>query len=312
MRVSCLNGETLECVRILHVGAGGEVVGPGAGSFSNESVAGLLDSWLNDDFVRSETVNADAPVTVKIPHPVSGGVALIDAEVFVPGESYLPFAHLNDDQEAIAQWPPRSGMPTTVSPELESARLSSDLKKKSLRLRLSWLTPFRELQPIIVSLDDMLARDRMRRIAEESREDNARAIALARTEAREWLSEGTASVLESWLRPIVSAEGDEGALVAIDSRYGTEAHSLEQAQKDNRLREFLAEQTPVTRAWGLPGLMWALLLERLSGAQPYTCCERCGRRIRGRGHKRFCSSDDNMECFRARRAENKRRGRAKG
>src|SRR5271166_6019067 len=52
MRVHCLNGDTLERVRILHVGEKGTVVGPAAASFSNLSVAGMLDAWLNDDFLR--------------------------------------------------------------------------------------------------------------------------------------------------------------------------------------------------------------------------------------------------------------------
>jgi hypothetical protein len=80
-------------------------------------------------------------------------------------------------------------------------------------MRFIWLAPFDELQPLRISADDMFAHAKMRQIAEESRDDNAQALAQATTEAREWLSEGEASTYECWLKPIVAAEGEEGALV---------------------------------------------------------------------------------------------------
>lgn len=228
----------------------------------------------------------------------------------IPGESFLPFA-LARDERLSAQWPPRADMPTTVSPEMESERPVRD-HNKSLPMRFIWLAPFDELQPMRISADDMYARAKMRRIAEDSRDDNVHTLAQATTEAKEWLSKGEASTFECWLKPIVVVEGEEGALVAIYSRYGIEAHSFDQVYKDEKLREILTVPVPVTRAWGVPGLMWALLLDRLQAAQPYRTCERCGRLISGRGHKRFCSSEDNPDCCQARKAEDKRRSRARG
>ena len=287
LRVSCQNGEGLERVRILHVGEKGVVVGSGAASFPNQSVAGMLDHWLNDDFVRADLTNPGEPLRVKIPHPINGGVALVDAEVMLPGGSYFTFAHIGTG-EVAAQWPPRPDMPTTVSPELESAQPQSDLGK-SLRLRLAWLAPFDELQPIVITADDMYARDKMRQIAEASGDDCSQALALAITEAKDWVSEGQASANEAWLQPIIAEEEEQGALFAIDARFGIAAGSLEQAFGNKELRERLDVRVPITRAWGIPGLMWALLLDRLSGAQPFRMCERCGKLISGRGHKRFCS-----------------------
>jgi hypothetical protein len=140
MRVSCLNGDGLERARILHVGEKGAVVGPAAASFPNQSVAGMLDHWLNDDFVRADPCNPEEPLRVKIPHPVNGGVTLVEAEVTLTGASYFPFAHVGE-RGVAGQWPPRPDMPTTVSPEMESARPSFE-PRKSLPLRLAWLTPF--------------------------------------------------------------------------------------------------------------------------------------------------------------------------
>lgn len=307
LRVSCLNGEGLECARILHVGDKGAVVGPAAACFPNQSVASLIDCWLNDDSLRADPINPGEPLRVKVPHPVNGGVALVEAEVTLPGESHFPFTHIGDGS-VFAQWPPRPDMCTTVSPEMESARPLSE-SGETLRLRLIWSAPFNELQPLIITADDMYARAKMRQLAEASGDDCSRALALAVTEAKDWVSEGQASVNEAWLQPIIAKEEDEGALFAIEARFGIAAASLEEAYNDRELREKLSAPTAVTRVWGCPGLMWALLLDRLSNAQPYWACKRCGKLISGRGHKRFCSPDDDLECFQARKAEDKRRAR---
>ena len=100
-----------------------------------------------------------------------------------------------------------------------------------------------------------------------------------------------------------------GALIAIASRFGVEANSLEDAYANASLRKQLDQHMPVRRAWGVPGLMWALLLDRLNASQPFRHCKRCGRLISGKADKRFCAEQDNSECYRARKREDKRRSR---
>ena len=120
------------------------------------------------------------------------------------------------------------------------------------------------------------------------------------TEARDWISEGQASVNEAWLRPLIAREREEGALFAIEARYGIDASSLERVYKNEELRKVFDAPMPVTRVWGVPGLMWALLLDRLSKAQPFRACKRCGKMILGRGHRLYCSSEDNPDCYQPR------------
>lgn len=309
--VGCINGQTIERARILHVGENGAVVGPAAAAFPNQSVSGLLDAWLNEEFVVAVRAKPGEPLHVKIPHPAPGGVALVDVQLPVLGAHHFPIKHLSDDQLALAQWPPRPDMPVTVSPELESAQQAADASKNTLHLRPAWLAPFDELQPLRISPDDLIARDRMRLIAEDCSKKSVKALAQAKTEAREWISDCQATVKEAWLKPIFASEGEEGALIAIESRYGVAVDSLDQAYRNRELREHLSVQIPVTRVWGVPGLMWALLLDRLSSDQPYRSCERCGRLVSGRGHKRFCSALDNPACFHDRKAEDKRRHRTR-
>lgn len=56
------------------------------------------------------------------------------------------------------------------------------------------------------------------------------------------------------------------------------------------------ESKPVQRAWGVPGLMWALLLDLLNASQSFPHCKRCGELISGKADKRFCAEQDNAEC----------------
>ena len=310
IRVGCLNGDHLECVRILHVGENGAVVGPAAAAFPNLTVDGLLDAWLNDEFVRLVQKHTDEPVRVEVPHPVRGGVTMVEQVLPLRAKHVLPITHAGDQQIA-AQWPPRSDMPRTVSPELESAQLSSDIQKGTLPMRFAWSAPFDGLQPVVISPDDIYSRDMLRQVAENSGADPLGAHAQAATEARDWVSEGRASVNESWLQPIILADGEPGALFAIEIRFGISVGSLELAYKDAELQQRLSQSTPIRRAWGVPGLMRALLLDRLSRTQVHRTCQRCGALISGRGHKLYCSKSDNQKCFQARKAGDRRGSRAR-
>jgi hypothetical protein len=311
IRVGCINGETTECVRILHVGSNGSVAGPAAAAFPNCSVAGLLDAWLNDDFVRASTVDAGQPLHLKTPAFRDGRIVMFWSTLAPAASHHFPITYDNNDKRAAAQWPPDPSMPSTVSPENESAHPVWAHTHDRLTLRLKWLHPFDGLQPMLISPDDILARDHMRVVEEKSSKSRVAALVEAKVEAREWISDNQASLFEAWLMPIIASEGEEGALFAIEARYGVQASSLSKAYEHIELQKHLDAQVPVTRAWGIPGLMWALLLDRLSSEQPFRYCERCGRRLSGKKHKRYCSVSDDPSCFQARKAEDRRRSRGR-
>ncbi len=310
IRVGCLAGESYECVRILHVGDKGTVVGPAAAAFPNNSVNGLLDAWLNSKFVGLSVLDPDEPISIKVPHRVGGGVTYVAVELKTAFANVLPITHVGAKRTAATQWPPSANSPSTVSPEMESASVPlASPRKGTLPVRFTWAAPFKELQPLISTMDDLYARDRMRWIAEMSAVNEARAHAQAMIEAGDWLSEGQSTLERAWLQPILSEASDMEALIAIASRFGVEANSLEDAFANASLRKQLGRGMPVRRAWGVPGLMWALLLDQLNASQPFQHCERCGRLISGKANKRFCAEQDNSECYRARKREDKRRSR---
>ena len=255
---------------------------------------------------ESSPFNPDKRCYIKIPHPVGGGIL---TELQPTLANVIPFSLVGGDRTVYGQWPSTAIAPSTVSPEMESASSPvSRPPKDTLPVRVTWAVPFEHLKPLMSTMDDLYARDRMRSIAELSGTNESGARAQSAIEARDWLSQGQSTVARAWLEPIISEEG-EGALFAIESRFGIEENSLENALSNASLRKELDHPMPVQRAWGVPGLMWGLLLDRLNASQSFQLCERCGQLISGKADKRFCCEEDNAECYRARRREDKRRSR---
>jgi len=265
---------------------------------------------LNSNFLGLSPVDPDGQISIEIPHAVKGGVVYLPAKVKATFANVLPFTHVGANRTVYAQWPPTAHAPSTVSPEMESAIAPlATPPEDTLPVRFTWAAPFKDLMPLVGTMDDLYARCRMRRFAEMSAENEAGARAQATTEARDWLSKGQSTVERAWLQPIVSEEGDMGALIAIESRFGVEANSLKDAYANASLKKELGQHMPVQRAWGVPGLMWALLLDRLNASQPFRHCNSCGRLISGKADKRFCAEKDNPECYRARKRGDRRRSR---
>ena len=113
----------------------------------------------------------------------------------------------------------------------------------------------------------------------------------------------------AWFGPILAAEGEEGALSALEVRYGLDAGSIDEASETDAWREIVMRPFPIRRAWGATGLLYGLMLDRLEQGRGFNACERCGRVLQGKRGKRFCARADDIECFKARRAADRRKER---
>jgi hypothetical protein len=67
-------------------------------------------------------------------------------------------------------------------------------------------------------------------------------------------------------------------------------------------RATMAENIPIRRVWGMRGLFWTLLIERLHAGLSFQTCALCGRVLNGKRSKRYCDLKDDASCFRRRRA----------
>jgi hypothetical protein len=82
--------------------------------------------------------------------------------------------------------------------------------------------------------------------------------------------------------------------------------SLKEAIESGEWQMGMGRYVEITRAWGMVGLFWALVLEELKKGRPHTC-ERCQRPLEGR--KKFCGPKDDLSCYRNRRALDRARER---
>ena len=72
----------------------------------------------------------------------------------------------------------------------------------------------------------------------------------------------------------------------------------------------MRERVPIRRTFGIQGLFWSLLIEALEEGVTFKSCKRCGKAIQGRKTRAYCGKIENPECFRERRASDRRRARA--
>ncbi len=149
--------------------------------------------------------------------------------------------------------------------------------------------PLRALFPPGTGLDDLHAWVRMSRIARQSQADLDAALSAARLYSADYLTDGETMTGAAWFGPILAAEGEEGALIALEVRYGLAARSIDEASETNAWREIVMRPVPIHRAWGATGLLYGLMLDRLEQGRGFNACERCGRVLQGKRGKRFCA-----------------------
>jgi hypothetical protein len=330
LRVLAIPAEHTDRLDVYHIGENGYVWGlhPHA-RFPNASVNGLLDAWMNLYRPGGGVDLFYAPQSIKMPVPriMRRGVRYQESEFeLIPGPT-LPIDHLEEaSRTAVMKWPPGDTKRPPVSPEAESAEhygplkgakfrglpvaLSSrDPKFRSLHVVYQLPQPFHELAPSGIGFDTLTGQARMKNIAKRSTDDLAAALQEARDLARPYISEGRTSKEFAWLGPVLQEKGEKGALRAalFDSRQ--EFASLKAAASSPAWKAEMGKIVSVRRAWGVLGLFWALLIDRLEVGLTFESCDRCGWNLSGKRGKRYCGRDDNKDCFNQRRADDRRRER---
>lgn len=308
-KVGCISGEELECFRIIHVGGKGGTFGPAAAEFEKIGTDKFLDAWLKSE-VDAVPSNPGSELAIKTPTNVEGGVSYRSQIIETGPKGHYPIKKLNDpERTALAQWPPDKHDPMPVSPQSESSERYPVQSNSGLVMRIKWKEPFSSLMPMLPSEDDLFARVQMKEIIELARSNKEQARKMAEVAARDCLVEGQSTVNLAWLKPIIAAEDDYSAAIAVQSRFDVEHMTLAEVYKDPTMRQKLRKRMGVRRALGIPGLAWALLQDRLNAGQKELLCELCGSPIKGQINKKFCSQSDSLSCYRARKRRDRKRAR---
>jgi hypothetical protein len=107
------------------------------------------------------------------------------------------------------------------------------------------------------------------------------------------------------IRPLLPR--DPGLRQALEAKIPVVSDELKAALRDDPFRQEWLQLVPVRRCWGVEGLFWALLIDRLESGRPFNLCERCGRPLPK--PRRLCGPNDNRECFTAQARERQRQAR---
>jgi hypothetical protein len=329
-KVLGIPAEQLDRLDVYHVGENGYVWGPEAEArFPEGRVEGLLAAFLNVGKLGGgiEFYRAPDELQLRVPRIEDAKVVYKLRNLRLEPGSVMPVALAGDESGFFSMhWPPDETRWPTVSPEAESreqfgalesaeyqgmpvAVRREDPEFRALRIILKWLPPLTDLFSPASGADDMHACAKMVALARKSRGDLTGALLDSKAAASRYVTDGETTLWSSWFLPIFAAEGIDGALIAAEARYDVQAANLKEVFQSEPLQQALSETVPIRRAWGAIGLFWALLLERLEEGRSFQSCERCGRIIQGKRGKRFCGRDDDLQCYRQRRATDRRRER---
>jgi hypothetical protein len=323
--------ERLDRLDIYHIGVNGHVWGPASqAKFPNGVVDGLLDKWLDLYNLDGGISYYHAPdtVTLTVPEVHEEGVSLRDAEFQLTPGPTLPIVGFDENSHLVKmKWPPDDRSVAPISLEAESADYYGPLKLinegglpiaisrddprfRSLHIVCLLPEPFEDLCPYGAGLDTLFGQARMRQIAETTTCVSTGILQAAKDAAGVYVREGQTTHELAWFYPTVQKDGVEQAVRAAWFRFDLkEPGTPEEAVGSSAWREKMMKSVPVRRAWGVLGLFWSLLLDRLADGEKFRFCERCKRTISGKQGKRFCGLDENRSCYRERRTADKRRER---
>jgi hypothetical protein len=325
-RVLGVPAEHLDRLDIYHIGSNGSVWGLEE-RLPRRGVEGVLDAWLNlycskappTLYPAREKTSLQVP-EVRMP---DGSLRYVGCEVQLQPAANLPIDTLNENPNSTwFQWPPE-GKPMTISLEEESSeyygsfervsdgRLPTTISRRDpnltgIHLECRFPKPFNKMLPYGGSLDTLIGQSQIRDLAVRSSISSISLLQEAKDAAASYLTEGTATTELAWFYPLLQKEGSRLALDAAWFRFNLgEARSIETAIESPAWREKMLEQVQVRRAWGVLGLFWSLLIDRLESARQFKFCQRCGSSMDGRKDKQFCGRKNNICCYRARRSADK-------
>ncbi len=322
-------GEEWNYLDIFHIGENGFVYGLDADRFPGARVDGLLDAWLN--WPTEETIGWQEPPRLEIAMPdLFDQAALKENQIPYRQVSFTAPVLPIDPKEGIPTLP--AGSPRPVFPEVE---ISEFWQQTYGPLQFGQLpdgqpvvtnqdgTFFRPAATLVargllagifptgVSLDAMHNWAKMNGIVQRSATDPTAALQWARTLAAPYFTEGVTTRALSWymptlgeLREVQEVINRAASLGLVDARVHADLRGSEAWHRA------MTESVPIRRVWGPVGLFWALLIDRLEQTGARRACGLCGRVLEAaRRTKQFCGKSENPECYRRRRALDRRRER---
>ncbi len=324
--------EELNRIDIYHVGENGFVDGPPVpGRFDDLTIDGVLDAWLDWPECGTIEFQEPAPLNLEVPRFSDNEVSYEGWEIDpvplvtmpvqktedgpptfrVPGQSQQPVSPESELAEAYEAALGRLTGRVVDGTTLVTSEKDPEFISRGATLRAA--PPLEGLFSTGVNLDALFHWTRMSSVIRESRSDLKGALKRARNLSSDYVTEGQSDLGHCWFLPTLAEVKDVDLVIQRAETYRlTDARTWDEVAKSPEWRNTMTSPIPIRRVWGPIGFFWALVLDRLENAQPQVFCERCGMIIEAKTRrKKFCSREENEECFLARRAADRRRGRAR-
>lgn len=284
----------------------------------------LLEQWLN---TAPELCLGERTLKVNAPEFVGDQITFVEEEIPLKPGPMVPITEVREN-EASLTWcwpPPGKPWPKTVSPAVESKEycgipvwvrkeevpgvLKEAVVCGSLGLGLNiwhrWPQPFSHLFRLgLTGLDAVYHWGKIKHsLLEKNREEIASWVS-------KFSSQGWTTLELTYLLPVLEALGSESLLWDIEGAYGLSVGSFKELVEHRDYSTIFRTPIPVTRLFGWLGYFWWKAQELAARERKhFVLCERCGRLLKGKKGKRFCGPEDNLECYRSRKAEDQRRSR---
>ncbi|PGR23028.1 hypothetical protein COC52_24860 [Priestia megaterium] len=286
----------------------------------------LLNLWLSSsEFAFISTENS---FKMKLPFFTDTAVTYKEMELCFPPGPSVPISKLDEkERKAVLKWPPEEiKLIDSVSPEAESSEFfgkymwekeptDNDLNivvnkdgRKAFHAKLLWNEPFGEMFPLGGGIDLLNNRSYLKSCVKNT-EKNIGNIAL---QANRFTSVGWTNLENQMVAPALLNEGLKALLFEIEGRFNIEVNSFKELLKHEKYNDIFHTRITVTRVFGWEGYFWWELNNLVNvEKQSIKTCILCGGLISGKKDKIYCGKKENPDCFRKRRASDKRKEREK-
>jgi hypothetical protein len=326
LRELAIRSERFDRIDLVHIDPDGRVFAPTLDlpflrAHDCRIPKGVYLQWIEQPGL--EFVTSKGWIELEVPNLRGGSVEFERVRLRQQPGPILPCGKVG--QQTGLVWPPLgSDLPRAISPEAENigyygrlwfskggegCAVLSDLQPdmRALHLNPRWPSPFDQFFPHGGGADLLACYEQIRECAQTPGMLPSKVLSMAEP----YFSEGESTEADCWFWPRLCADGETNILADVESKFDWHGESLSALFQNLDFQRSMNILKPNQRIWGWPGYFWFELLTDLRSGKAIRACERCGGPIQGKASKRFCGRDDNPDCFRQRRAANKRAERSR-
>lgn len=259
----------------------------------------------NPQYIQSKITLEPGPI---LPISITKGRITHESKVIWPKDGPFPEPLVSPDTQAN-EWYGKTAWED--SPVMSGLNDVVDQKgRRGVSIRLEWPPPFDEIIPsggYDLIWQKKLLHDYVAQLA-EGKEGIENTVA---NHTSRYMSEGWTTEARLLVMPVFARGGEDEILFIAESYYNISVKNLRDLLAHPEYHKTFNSPTPITRIWGWEGYFWWEFNRYITEGKKLVHCQRCKEVISGKKGKMYCSQGENSECFRQRRAEDRRRQRSK-